>query len=89
MTPIVPIVLFALMVNTLRVALQSRQSFSMWQEWNEMMNSQRYSTDKGILLTSVQENKLDADMAYCERKCGSVVLHRIMSLIVFSWNGVL
>ena len=89
MTLIVPIVLFALMVNTLRVALQSKQSFSMWQEWNEMMNRQRYSKDEGILLTSVQENKLDADMVYCERKCGSVVLQRIASLVVFSWNGVL
>ena len=54
-----------------------------------MTNRQRYSRDEGILLTSVQENKLDADMAYCERKCGSVVLQRIMSLVVFSWNGVL
>ena len=73
MTLIVPIVLFALMMNTLRVALQSKQSFSMWQKGNEMTNRQRYSRDEGILLTSVQENKLDADMAYCERKCGSVV----------------
>ena len=69
----IPIVLIALLVNTLRAPLQSKQSFNMWQEGSEITNRQRYSRDEGILLTSVKEKKLDADMAYCERKCGSVV----------------
>ena len=85
----IPIVLIALLVNTLRAPLQSKQSFNMWQEGSDITNRQRYSRDESIQLTSVKEKKLDADMAYCERKCGSVVLLISMSLVVFSWNGVL
>lgn len=69
----IPIVLIALLVNTLRAPLQSKQSFNMWQEGSEITNRQRYSRDESIQFTSVKEKKLDADMAYCERKCGSVV----------------